>query len=146
MKLEFDTDFERFAKEPRTEHRKYKPSTPFGKAVAESGFSRVCPAFCGRKWSDRMQWVKDTIFIGNAITSVGFCAVRICSCGEGKMIAEGRSTNGLKPGPTERPQHLFEHDKLRAEARKREPFFKSKGLSKSRILRKRAEQRDKDSK
>jgi len=95
------------------EHKKYITTTEFGKAVSETNFSRVC-IFCGNKWSDRMRWVKDTIFIGTVMVDrVGHCAVRICSCGDGKMIAEGRSTNGLKPGPTGRPKHLFEYDKRR---------------------------------
>ena len=122
--------------ETATEHMKYEPTTVFGKAVSESNFSRVCIA-CGRKWADRIKWVQDTIFIGTVMTSVGHCAVRVCRCGEGKMIAEGRSTNGLKPGPTERPPWLFEYDRRRA-AEKREAEEK-KDPPKSYILKKRLE-------
>jgi hypothetical protein len=113
--------------EYKTEHRKYEPYTEFGKAVAESGFSRVCIE-CGRKWSDRAKWVEDTAFIGTQRTDAGVLAVRACSCGNGEMLADVKSTNGLKPGPTVRPPWLYEADKKRRAERV---------ATKSLILRKR---------
>jgi len=114
----------------KTEHTKFVPITAFGRAVSESNFSRVCIA-CGKQWSDRMKWVQDTVLTDTVMTSAGNCAIRVCPCGNGKMIAEGKSINGPKPGPTGRPKHLDEYDKIRAEARKRESLFKSKALRKA---------------
>jgi len=42
----------------------YKPHTPFGIAVEESGFNRVCPR-CYKKWSSKSEWMLDTTICGS---------------------------------------------------------------------------------
>ena len=71
----------------RTEQRRYTPETIFGKAVSESGFGRVCPR-CFRKWSDRAEWIRDTIVGKTEMTEAGRCGTRECPCG-GRMLVEG---------------------------------------------------------
>lgn len=78
----------------RTEQRRYVPSTVFGKAVAESGFNRVCPR-CFRRWSSRIQWLHDTAASESVRTEIGMCGVRECSCG-GHMLVEGYSYRGAE--------------------------------------------------
>jgi len=71
----------------KNEFGKYESNTVFGHAVEESGFSRVCPG-CYEKWSQKLKWLHDTVFIGNVATEVGATALRKHGCG-GQMLAEG---------------------------------------------------------
>lgn len=70
-------------------HNKFNPHTIFGKAVAESGFGRVCPG-CFKKWSNRPTWIHETLPGESVLTSAGRCGVRVCNCG-GMTLTEGRS-------------------------------------------------------
>lgn len=71
-------------------HEFYGPKTDHGKAVADSGFGRVCPR-CGYQWSDRLQWEADTEQVDKVRSSVGPLVIRAhIDCG-GQM-AIGRQT------------------------------------------------------
>lgn len=67
--------------------------TPFGLAVAVSGFSRVCPR-CYKQWSDEKKWLSDTAFVGSElrpINKVGKIKIglRQCSCGGVMLTPDG---------------------------------------------------------